>query len=57
MKCAHCPVTVQELKSVEGPSEWVHVEDGVLPYWFCRLSVAEPNTVGAWAARLLDATK
>lgn len=57
MKCSHCRVMVQELKSVEGPSEWVHVEPGDPPYRFCRLSVAEPDTVGNWAARLLDPQK
>lgn len=58
MKCAHCRfVDVQLLKSVEGTDEWVHVEPGNLPYRFCRVSVATPDTIGNWAARLLDPMK
>lgn len=57
MKCAHCRVDVQLLKSVEGNDEWVHVEVGNPPYRFCQFSVATPDTIGNWAARLLDPMK
>ena len=57
MKCSHFRVHIQLLKSVEGPDEWVHVEPGDPPYMFCKVSRAEPDTIGNWAGRVLDPTK
>jgi hypothetical protein len=57
MKCSHCQVHVQLLKSVEGPDEWVHVEPGDPPYMFCKISRAESDTIGNWAGRVLGPIK
>lgn len=58
MKCRHCAVDVQEIDYGTGPV-WLHHDPGFpMPYQICKPApIAEPDTVGAWARRLLDPQK